>query len=68
MLHPVGDPEVAQSSAQLEKIFTQANWEIESNKIDLSGAPRVGLILYASENPPNQIIQVLYNISTWGII
>jgi hypothetical protein len=60
MLQPTGDQEVVQLAEQVKQALEGAGWSIEKDLVDLSGTPRFGLILYASENPPNASVSALY--------
>jgi len=60
MLQPTGDQEVVQLAEQLKQALEGAGWSIEQDLVDLSGTARFGLIVYASENPPNASVSALY--------
>jgi hypothetical protein len=60
IIRPNGDQEVASLAEQLKKAFSMASWPVEKDLVDLTGAPRSGLILYSSGDPANASVTALY--------
>jgi len=61
MIRPTGDSEVARFAEQFKISFQKAGWTVEKDVVDLSGAPRFGLVVFASQDPPNASVVALYN-------
>jgi len=61
MIYGTGDAEAARLAEQLKAAFVEAGWTVEKFLVDLSGTPRFGLKLYASQDPPNAALVALHN-------
>jgi hypothetical protein len=61
MIRGSGDAEASQLANQMKVMFERAGWAVVQDLVDLTGSPRFGLHIYASQDPPNAGVVALYH-------